>query len=76
MKQKDFKEFNDDILYLIRQNLLKQNYKDLPIKVLKYINTPNPHIGSITTRAMRCVSLIDHEIVNRFLLKHEKELSH
>jgi len=71
MKQKDFKKYDNYNLCEIRNNLIAQSINKLPIEIKNFVNKTNPIVGNEYTRIMRCISLIDHEIIDRFLLEHE-----
>ena len=69
MKQNDFKQYSDYKLYLIRKNLILHKFSsdEIPESIKSYVNDSKIVVGSSHTRAMRCVSLIDNEIVSRFV---------
>jgi hypothetical protein len=72
MKQSDFSKFNDGELYIIRNNLITYKTQKLPKEIQEYINPDTLLIGNLHTRIMRCISLIDHEIVDRFVNKFKQ----
>lgn len=69
MKIENFNNESDDRLRQIRHNLIINNIEELPQCVGKYITTDNPQIGDEYTRTIRCIHLIDKEIVRRFIDK-------
>jgi hypothetical protein len=69
MKSEDIKFYTDDELRSIKNNIACKKYGDLPYKLGNYILTENPQIGTEFTRALRINSLIDVEIVKRFMNK-------
>jgi hypothetical protein len=66
------KDYTDNELRETRNNLYYAltNIKlvdKLPKPLKTYINTENPHGGNESTMIVRCISILDREIVNRFV---------
>ena len=70
MKQVFFEKFSDKQLRMLRIQLndsfIKVN-ENLPDEIKTYINKENQSYGNVMTRTNRCITIIDHECVRRFL---------
>lgn len=72
IKIETYKNYTDNELRVSRNNLYYALTDDkfidkLDKKLQSYINTENPQGGNKSTRIGRCISLLDREIIHRFV---------
>lgn len=70
MKVIDFNNYSDSQIKEVSLKLRQLNPEDdktLPSEIYDYLNKENPQVGNIQTRTLRCISLLNNQIISRFL---------
>ena len=70
MKVVDFNDYSDSQIKELRIKLSNPNPekdKMLPPKIFEFLNKETPQIGNVQTRVVRCINLLNQQIVSRFL---------
>jgi hypothetical protein len=44
-----------------------ENDKTLPVEIFNFLNKENAQVGNVSTRISRCISLLNQQIISRFM---------
>ena len=70
MKVVDFNDYSDSLIKEVSiklRNLNPEDDKSLPDEIFNYLNKDNPQVGNVQTRTLRCINLLNQQIISRFL---------